>query len=384
MLLKFTKEQEMLREAFREFSEKYVKPNASKWDEEDYCPVELFPIMGEIGILGIFVPTEYGGVGLNHTERVIALEEIAQYSAGLAMFIFTHQLGIAAILEYGTEDQKKKYLPDFCSGAKICGLAVTEPSGGSDVMGQKSTAVENDGNWTINGRKCFITNSSIADVTIITAKTGVSAKGRTELTGFIIDKGTEGFSPGRKEHKMGLRGSVTGDLIMNNVVVSSDAIVGRVGQGGAIAMKEIGEVGRASMATICVGLLKGCLDQSVKFSNEHILYGKPISKLQAIQFHVAENRVDYEAARFLLYNAVSLKDSGAPASAEFSIAKHFGTEAASRAAKRTIELMGAYGIINEYPVGRFLRDALASISSGGTSEIQRIIIAGDTYKKYSL
>lgn len=382
--MKFTEEQEMLREAFREFAISHVMPNAAKWDDDDYCPIELFPLMGKLGILGIFVPVQYGGVGLNHTERVIALEEISRYSAGLAMFIFTHQLGIATLLEFGSEDQKNKYLPDFCSGKKICGLAVTEPGGGSDVMGQKTKAYQENENWIINGRKCFITNAGIADVTIVTAQTGPSDKGKPELSAFIIEKERLGISPGRKEHKLGLRGSVTGEIIINNVTVPSENLINKKGKGAAIAMKEIGEVGRASMATICVGILKGCLDESVKFSNEHIVYGKPISKLQAIQFHIAENRVDYEAARLLLYKAVTIKDDGLPASAEFSMAKHFGTEAASRAAKRTIELMGAYGIINEYPVGRFLRDALTSISSGGTSEIQRIIIAADTYKKYAL
>lgn len=382
MLINFTKEQEMLKESFKEFSKAYVKPNASKWDEEDYCPVELFPLMGKLGILGISIPKEYGGVGLNHTERIMALEEISQYSAGLALFIFTHQLGMISILEFGTEEQKNKYLPDLCSGAKICGLAVTEPSGGSDVKGQKTEAKNIDGNWVLNGRKCFITNFNIADFTIITAKTGMSSNGKPEFTTFIIENGTSGFHPGRKEHKLGLRGSYSGDLVLNNVTVSDEFILGKAGKGASIAMREIGEVGRASMAAICAGLLKGCLDLSIKFSNERILYGQPISKLQAIQFHVAENRLDYEIARLLLYDAASRKDKGFPAVAEFSMAKHFGTEAASRAAKRTIEIMGGYGVINEYPAGRFLRDALTSISSGGTSEIQRIIIAADTYKKY--
>lgn len=382
MNISFTKEQELLRDAFRDFALTHVKPNCAKWDVEDYCPVELMPIMGQLGILGIFAPEQYGGVGLNHIERIIAIEEIARYSAGLAMLVFTHQLGISALLDFGSEEQKQKYLPALCSGEKICGLAVTEPGGGSDVMGQKTTARQQDGNWIISGRKCFITNAGFADFTLVTAQTGVSEKGRPELSAFLIEKDRSGFSPGRKEHKMGMKGSVTGEIIMNDVMVPQENVVGKTGKGAALAMKEIGEVGRASMAAICVGLLKGCLDESVKFSNEHIVYGKPISTLQAIRFHVAENRLDFEAAKLLLYKAAFLKDEGLPASAEFSMAKHFGTEAATRAAKRTIELMGGYGIVNEYPVGRFLRDAMTAISSGGTSEIQRIIIAADTYKMY--
>ena len=383
MDIHFTEEQRLLQEAFRDFAKSEVAPNAAKWDEEDRCPTELFPLMGELGILGIFVPEEYGGVGLGHTERVMALEEIARYSGGLAMFVFTHQLGIAAILEYGAEEQKKKYLPGLCAGTKVGGLAVTEPGGGSDVAGQTTAAELKDGKWVINGRKCFITNSHVADLALITAKTGKDAKGRNQFSLFLLEKGTKGFGPGRKEHKLGLRGSVTGDLVMNGAEVPEENLVGRLGAGSAAALKTIGEVGRASMTAICVGILKGCVEESVKFANERIEYGKPISKLQAIQFHIAENRVDYEAARALLYKAAALKDEGIPVTTEFSMAKYFATEAAARASKRTIELMGGYGNIKEYPAERFLRDSISSIASGGTSEIQKIIVAGDTIKNFS-
>lgn len=383
MDFQFTEEQNMLREAFAEFVKTEVAPHAAEWDQEDRCPVELAKKMGELGILGVYVPEEYGGVGLGHVERVMALEEIARHSAGLAMFVFTHQLGMSAILEFGTEEQKKKYLPGMCAGTTISGLATTEPSGGSDLAGQKSTAELADGVWTLNGRKCFITNSHIADVSVVTARSGEDEKGRPKLVAIIVEKGTPGFTPGRKENKLGLRGSVTGELLMDNVKVPAENLIGKDGAGASIALKVIGEVGRASMTAICVGILRGCVEEGVKFANERIVYGKPIAKLQAIQFHIAENRLDYEAARLLLYRAASLKDAGIPVTAEFATAKHFGTEAASRASKRTIELMGAYGVIDEYPTGRFLRDSLASISSGGTSEIQRIIVAGDTLKKYA-
>ncbi|MDR1028735.1 MAG: acyl-CoA dehydrogenase family protein [Clostridiales Family XIII bacterium] len=384
MDFEFTQEQAMLREAFADFVNQEVAPNAAKWDSEDHCPVELFPKMGELGILGVFVPEEYGGVGLGHTERVIALEEIARHSAGLAMFVFTHQLGVAALLEFGNEAQKKKYLPSLCSGEKITGLGTTEPGGGSDLLGAATTAEAKDGGWMIRGRKCFITNSHTADYAMITAKSGTDEKGRNLLSVFLIEKGAEGFNPGRKENKMGLRGSVTGELIMDHVFVAEDQVIGALGKGYGVASKVIGEVGRASMAAISVGILRGCLEESVRFSNKRIVYGKPISKLQAIQFHIAEIRLAYEAARLLLYRAAKRKDDGKSAVAECSLAKYYGTEAAASAAKRTIELMGAYGIVNEYPTGRFLRDALTSISSGGTSEIQKLIIAGDTLKQYAV
>ncbi len=378
----FTEEQEMLKSAFAEFVKEEIAPNASGWDEENHTPLELMPKMGEMGILGVFVPEQYGGVGLGHTERIMALEEIARYSAGLAMMVFTHQLGMAAILDYGTEEQKMKYLPDMCAGNSICGLAVTEPGGGSDVAGQKTEARLEDGQWVVNGRKCFITNSHCGDATVITCKTGEDEKGRSTFSCIILEKGTEGYAPGREENKLGLRGSMTGELIMNKAKAPEANLVGEVGMGTPIAMKEIGEVGRASMAAIATGIIRGCLEDAVKFSKERIVYGKPISKLQAIQFHIAEIRCDYEAARLMTYRAASLKDEGKPAATEFSMAKYLATEAACRSSKRLIEIMGGYGVVNEYAAGRYHRDALACISSGGTSEIQKVIVAGDTLKKY--
>lgn len=373
----FTEDQDMLRKAVREFVEAEVAPKAAEWDDQDYCPMELFPAMGEMGIAGIFVPEEYGGAGMGHVERAICIEEIARHSAGLALAMMTHHLGIAAILDFANEDQKKKYLPELCAGTKLSGLAVTEPGGGSDFSGQKTTAELIDGQWVLNGRKCFITNHH-ADISVITAVTGKDEKGRNQLSAFIIEKGTPGFAAGRKEHKLGLRGSIIGDIILNDVKIPEGNLIGKAGDGSKIGMTVIGEVGRAGMSAISVGILRGCVEEAVKFANERILYGKPISKLQAIQFEIANIRTEYEAARMLLYYAAGKKDAKQPTTPDFAVAKFYSTEAAVRASKRTMDLMGGYGIINEYPVGRFLRDALASIPSGGTSHIQQLIIAGNT------
>lgn len=381
MDFKFTEEQQMLREAFAQFAKEEIEPNAAKWDEEDHVPMELVPKMGDMGIMGIFVPEEYGGVGLGHVERCIALEEIARYSAGLAMMVFTHHLGVAAILDYGSEEQKQKWLPGMCDGSCVCGLAVTEPGGGSDVAGIKTEAVSDGQMWTVNGRKCFITNSHCAGVTVITCRTGEDEKGRAVMSTIAIEAGTEGFSPGREENKMGLRGSFTGELIMKDVRVPVSNTVGDEGKGMPITMKELGEVGRASMAAIELGILRACLEDAVSFAKERILYGKPISRLQAIQFQIAEIRCDYEASRLMLYNAAAMKDAGS-VGAEFSMAKYFISEAAVRSAKRLIEIMGGYGVVNEYAAGRYLRDAVGCIPSCGTSEIQKMIIAGETLKKF--
>ncbi len=379
-MYKFTEDQEMLRKAVREFVEAEIAPHAQEWDEEDRCPVELFPKMGELGITGIFVPEQYGGAGLGYTERAIVLEEISRYSGGLGIAMMTHHMGAYVINTFGTAEQKQKYLPELAAGTKIGGLSVTEPAGGSDFMGQKSTGELKDGKWVLNGRKCFITNSHVASTDVWTVRTGTDDKGRPVLSTFIIEKGTPGHGPGRKENKLGLRGSVTGDIICSDVTLEPSQMLGKEGAGSKIAMGAIGELGRSGMAAICVGILRGCVEESVKFANERIVYGKPISKLQAIQLMIADNRVDYEAANLLLYSAMRLKDAAQPCTTEVSIAKYFASEAAARAAKRTMDLMGGYGVINEYPVGRFLRDALTSIPSGATSVIQQLIIAGDTLR----
>ena len=377
---KFTEEQDMLRMAVREFVESEIAPHAAKWDEEDYCPVELFPMMGELGIAGVFAPEEYGGAGLGWIERAIVLEEISRHSAGLGIALMTHQLAIAAILFYGNDEQKQKYLPALCAGTKIGGLSVTEPSGGSDFMGQKATGEFVDGQWVINGRKNFITNSHIADIDIWTVITGADAKGRPEMTAFIIEKGTPGHSPGRKEHKIGLRGSVTGDVNCVDVKVPEANMLNQRGAAAKMALSTIAEVGRAGMAAINVGIMRGCVDEAVKFAKERIVYGKPIAKLQAIQLHIADIRLDYEAGKLLTYRAAGMKAVGKPCATEFAMAKLYCTEGTIRAAKKTMDLMGGYGMVNEYPVGRFLRDGLASQAAGAPSDIQKLIIAADSLK----
>ena len=383
MNVHFTEEQQMLQKAFRDWAVENVAPYAAKWDEEDIVPVELMPQLGELGVLGCFIPEQYGGLGLGHVERVMAIDEIARYSAGLAMMIFTHHLCMGAIVDFGSEEQKMKWLPELCAGTKIGGLAVTEPGGGTDINGTKTTAELVDGQWVINGRKCFITNNHCADWTIITAKTGTDEKGRTQLSAIFIEKGTPGFQASREENKLGLRGSFTGDLVMTDVKVPAENLVGPEGKGSPIALKQIGEIGRASMSAVCVGIMRGLLEEGVKFSSERIIYGKPLNKLQAIQFHIAEMRTDYEAARLLTYQAACLRDEGVATTPYNGMAKLFATNAAVRCAQHCIELMGGYGVINEYPVGRFMREALASISSGGTNEVQKMIVFGDTLKNFS-
>lgn len=377
----FDENRKMLQNAIRDFVVEEVAANAAIWDEQDKFPIELFPPMGEIGITGVMAPEELGGEGLGYFERAICLEEISRYSAGLGIAVMTHHLGMSTILDAGSIQQKEKYIPYLASGKKIAGLSVTEAGGGSDYMGQSSSGEKIGEKWCINGRKCFITNAGVADIDIWTVKTGEDSKGRPTLTAFIMDETVKGHKGGRKENKIGLRGSVTGDVICDNAMLDENMVLGAVDGGAKIGMRAIGEVGRSGMAAICVGILRGCLEESVKFANERIIYGKPLSKLQSAQFIIAENRTAYEAARLMLYNSMSLKDKGQSCANEIAMAKLFASEEAVKAAKRTMDLMGGYGCINEYPVGRYLRDALASIPSGGTSHIQKIIICGGAMKE---
>lgn len=377
-MLKFTGQQELLRKVVREFAEKEIAPIADKLDAEDTCPADLLMQMGQLGFNGVFVPVQYGGAGLGYTERTIILEEIARYSAGLAMALMTHHLGVATILHYGGEEQRKKYLPDLCSGRKLAGLAVTEPSGGSDFMGQQSTGRLIDGEWVLKGRKCFITNSHNADVTVLTVRTGEDARGRAQLTAFLVDAGTKGFGSGRKERKFGLRGSYMGDLNLNDVQVGEDAVLGGVGEGARLGLAVIGEISRSGTAAIGLGILRACLEESIKFARERIIYGKPLARLTNIQFIIAQNRTDYEAGRLMTYHAVGMQDAGLPCVTEVAMAKFLVCEAAVNAAKRTIDLMGGYGVVNDYPVGRYLRDAVATIPASGTSHIMQVVIASGT------
>lgn len=378
--MKLSEQQELLRKVVRDFVENEIAPMAQKIDEEDTCPVELFKKMAQLGFNGVFVPAKYGGTGLGCTEMVIIAEEIGRHAAGLALGLVAHYMGVYAILTWGSDEQKQKYLPPLCAGS-FGGLSITEPEGGSDLMGQKSTGrlVEND--WVLNGRKCFITNSHCLGVNVVSVRTGEDDKGRPQLSVFIVEGGAPGHTPGRKEKKAGLRGSFTGEIILDNLRLPQDNLLGKPGDGAKISLGTLGGMGRAGTAAAALGILRGCLEESLKYARERVIYGKPLSNLTNIQFIIAQNRTDYEAARLLTYNAAALKDAGKPCSSEITMAKFFAAEAAVNAAKRSIDLMGGYGVVTDYPLSRYLRDAVSTIPACGTSHIMQVIIAGDALRK---
>jgi len=368
----FTEEQELFRKAAREFAETQIEPHVSTMEEtgRDWDPV--IKAMCEAEMMAITIPEEYGGLGLGYVERLIALDEIARVSVATAMMMQVGGLGIEPIIKFGSEEQKQKYLPGLASGEHYATVAVTEPTGGSDPKGCRTTYKAQNGSYILNGRKCFITNSHIADVQVVMA---VDDQNPDAFSTFIVEKGMEGFKPTHEEHKVGMRGCNTGEIELKDCQVPAENLLGLEGKGLRVAMAAISDVGRGGMVGCSLGLQKACLDAAVKFANERILYGKPINRLQAIQFKIADIKIDLEAGRLLGYRAAAVQDAGERSGNEFAVAKYFTTEAAQRAAKTAVDIHGGYGCMEEYVVTRYLRDSYVLGPSAGTSDIMKVIIS---------
>ena len=368
----FTEEQEMFRKAAREFAENRVAPFVPEMEKTCKVPPDLVKALAEAEMLAITIPEEYGGLGLGFMARMIALEEISRISVATAMMLQVFALGIDPIVRFGTDAQKKKYLPKFATGERLASVAVTEPTGGSDPTGGRTTYSKDGSDYVITGRKCFITNSHIADTVTVIAKDENNPKA---FSAFIIEKGTEGFKASHEEHKVGMRGCNTGELSIEKCRVSAECLLGEEGKGLRVSMSAIGDVGRGGMVGCALGLQTACMEASLKFANERILYGKPISNLQTIQNKLAEMKIDLEAGRLLAYRAAAMQDKGERSSNEFAVAKYFTTEAAQKAAKMAVDIHGGYGCMEEYAVTRYLRDAFVLGPSAGTSDIMKVIIA---------
>ncbi len=370
----FTEEQQLFRQAAREFTEAEVAPRVPEMEETGKVSDAVVKALGEAEMMAITIPEEYGGLGLGYVARLIALEEISRVSVATAMMLQVLALGIEPIISFGSEEQRKKYLPGLATGERLGTVAVTEATGGSDIKGGR-TAYKKDGDgYIINGRKCFITNSHIADTITVLAK---DEEDPDAFSTFIVEKGMEGFRPGHEEHKVGMRGCNTGELIFESCRVPSENLLGKEGKGLRVALSAIGGVGRGGMVGCALGLHTACLEAAVKFAQERILYGKPISRLQTIQNKLAEMKIDLEAGRLLAYRAASTQDQGQgrQASNEFAVAKYFTTEAAQKAAKMAVDIHGGYGCMEEYAVTRYWRDAAVLGPSAGTSDIMKVIIA---------
>ena len=381
MDFKLSKEQEMLRKLFRDFAENEVKPLAATVDEEEMFPEETVKKMAKLGMMGIYFPKEYGGSGADVLTYVMAVEELSKVCGTTGVILSAHtSLCCAPIYENGTAAQKEKYLPKLCSGEWLGAFGLTEPGAGTDAQGQQTTAVKDEnGNWVLNGSKIFITNAGYANVFIIIAVTGtvVDKKGRKskEISSFIVERTDPGFSVGKHEKKMGIRGSSTCELIFENCVIPGDRLLGKQGNGFKIAMKTL-DGGRIGVAAQALGIGEGAVEEAIAYTKERIQFGKRISQQQNTQFQLADMHTRMEAAKYLVYSAACKKQNGEPYSADAAMAKLFAAEAASDVTRRAVQLFGGYGYTRDYPVERMMRDAKITEIYEGTSEVQRMVISG--------
>lgn len=375
MDFELTKEQQMVRSMVREFAEEVIRPRALEIDKEAKFPEDIFKQMGELGLLGIPFPEEYGGSGGDTLSYAIAVEEIGRVcgSTGLS-YAAAVSLGASPFYYFGTEEQKQTYLTPLAEGKALASFGLTEPNAGSDAGGTKTTAVLDGDEYVINGEKCFITNASYAKTLIITAVTGKDSKGKNAITAFIVPTDTEGVTITSNYDKMGVRGSNTAEIVLENVRVPKENILGEKDKGFKQFLYTL-DGGRISIGALGLGIAQASLDKALQYSKERKQFGQSISKFQAIQFKLADMAMEVELARNMVYKAAWLKDKGKAFKKEAAFAKLYATETAFRAANQAIQIHGGYGYMREYEVERYLRDAKLLEIGEGTSEIQRLVIA---------
>lgn len=384
MDFKLSKEQLMLQKLFRDFAQNEVKPLAQEIDEEERFPAETVKKMAKLGMMGIYLPKEYGGSGADYLSYVMAVEELAKVCGTTSVILSAHtSLCCNPIFDYGTEEQKQKYLPKLCSGEWVGAFGLTEPGAGTDAQGQQTTAVLNDkGEWVLNGSKIFITNAGYANVFIVIAITGIVEKrGRKtkELSAFIVERTDPGFSVGKHEKKMGIRGSSTCELIFEDCVIPGDRMLGKQGKGFNEAMATL-DGGRIGIAAQALGIAEGAIDETIAYTKERVQFGKPIAKQQNTQFQLADMYAKTQAAKLLVYSAAMKKQAHEPFSVDAAMAKLVAAETASDVTRRCVQLFGGYGYTRDYPVERMMRDAKITEIYEGTSEVQRMVISGAILK----
>jgi alkylation response protein AidB-like acyl-CoA dehydrogenase len=373
MDFELTKEQIMFRDMAKEFGQREVLPSVQERDREEKFPFEIMKKLASQGLMGVKIPTEYGGLGLDWTTLGVVTEQLGYFDFNVSMSLFAQtSLQVIPLLESGSESHKKKYIPAIAKGEMMGSHAVVEPNAGSDPTLIETKALRHGDDWVLNGNKTWISNATVADFTIVVAQTDKD-KGAKGLTSFIVDKGTPGFSAMKIEHKLGLRSSDTGQLFFRDCRVPDSNRLGAVGAGLRVAFGGI-EHTRFGIAMSAVGVLQACVDACIKYCKERSQFGKPIASFQLVQEKIAEMVVDCEAARWLVYHLAYLKDKGIPHSRETAITKYFCSESAIRAARQAIELHGAYGYTDDFPVERFYRDMISNHLVGGTANIQKLII----------
>ena len=375
MNFKFNEEEQEIIDMLHDFAVKEVAPLAAEIDEQERFPEETWHKLADMGMMGIAYPEEYGGAGLSYLTYIACCEELAKHCATTSVMVSAHSsLCCWPIEHFGTEEQKQKYLPALCSGEKLGAFGLTEPGAGTDAAMQKTTAEDKGDHWLINGSKIFITNAGYASVFVIFAMTDKSL-GTKGISAFIVDRDTPGFSVGAHEKKMGIRGSSTCELIFDNCKVPKENLLGEVGKGFKIAMMTL-DGGRIGIGAQALGIAQGCIDQTVKYTQERIQLGKRISQFQNTQFQLADMQTKVDAARLLIYRAAQAKQDGEPYSHLAAMGKLFASETASDVTRRCVQLVGGYGYTREYPFERMMRDAKITEIYEGTSEVQRMVISG--------
>jgi alkylation response protein AidB-like acyl-CoA dehydrogenase len=379
MNFEYTDEQQQLRKSVREFAEREILPHVMEWDEASRFPLETVKELGRLGLMGSIFPIEYGGSGMGYVEYALAIEELSRVDGSVGIIVAAHtSLGSNHIFIAGTEDQKRKYIPKLATGEFIGAWGLTEPGSGSDAGSARMTALRKGDSWVLNGTKTFCTNGHYADVVVVIAVTDKTAHTHG-LSAFVVDKGTKGFKPGKKENKLGLRASDTAELIFEDCVIPAENLLGKEGDGFIDAMRVL-DGGRISIAALSLGMAQGAFEAALKYSRQRKQFGKAISEFQAIQWKLADMATEIDAARLLTMRAASLKDAGRKSTQESSMAKLYASEVAVRCANEGVQIHGGYGFIKDYPAEKFYRDVKLCTIGEGTSEIQRLVIARQLLK----
>ena len=374
-----TREQQMIRKMIREFAEKEISPIAEWIDAEAEFPKDTIAKLGKMGVMGMPFPEEYGGAGADYIGYIMSVEELSKVCASHGVIVQTHNaLCCWPLYTYGTEAQKQKYLPDLLSGKKLGAFGLTEPNAGTDAAMQQTKAVDMGDHWLLNGTKVFISGGGLADVYIIMAMTDRS-KGTKGISAFIVEKGMPGFSRGKKENKMGIRGSIAAELVFEDCIVPKENLLGELGKGFKVAMTSL-DVGRLGIAAQALGIAQGAFDQTVAYMKQRRQFGKTLNQFQALAFEMADMKTRIDSSRWLLYYACDRRQKGLPGTVEAAQAKLACSETAMYVTTKAVQFHGGYGYIKDYPVERMMRDAKITEIYEGTSEVMRMVISGDIFK----
>ena len=375
-----TEEQKQLQSAVRSFAEGEIAPHVSEWDEKSEFPHEVVKKLGEMGLLGVIFPESLGGAGMGYVEYVLAIEELSRVDGSVGIIVAAHNsLCTNHIMLAGNDEQRKRWIPKLASGQWLGAWGLTEPGSGSDAAGARTTAVKKGDCWVLNGSKTFITNGGHANCAVVLAVTD-REKGTKGISAFVVEKGTKGFRPGRKENKLGLRASDTSELIFEDCEIPAENLIGKEGDGFKDAMRVL-DGGRISIAALSLGMARGALDAAMKYAQERRQFGKAISEFQAIQFKLANMATELDAAWLLTMRAAQMKDEGKKVTLESAMAKLYASEAACRICDEGLQIHGGYGFIKDYPAEKFYRDVRLCPIGEGTSEIQRMVIARELLGK---